>query len=168
MNPEPTRFFAGLALEPALPGSGRIQFETNYDFRRCWNKRCAWAPGIIFRHMWNLPTFSQCGSSFRLCTIEHRCSGRDESSGFQLSPGVYFENNATNATVETTDPGRALITGKWADIGSGRYRKSEASHSPRTRKLRAIHSQWFCRDAGRCHCLLRHAFQYRFYTLGEN
>jgi hypothetical protein len=26
-------------------------------------------------------------------------------------------NNATNATIQTTDPGRALITGKWADIG---------------------------------------------------
>jgi cytochrome c peroxidase len=26
-------------------------------------------------------------------------------------------NTLTNATVQTTDPGRALITGKWADIG---------------------------------------------------
>jgi cytochrome c peroxidase len=26
-------------------------------------------------------------------------------------------NNKTNATVQTTDPGRALITGLWADIG---------------------------------------------------
>jgi cytochrome c peroxidase len=26
-------------------------------------------------------------------------------------------NNTTGATVQTTDPGRAVITGKWADIG---------------------------------------------------
>jgi len=26
-------------------------------------------------------------------------------------------NKTTGETVETTDPGRALITGKWADIG---------------------------------------------------
>jgi cytochrome c peroxidase len=28
-----------------------------------------------------------------------------------------LQNLATGATVQTTDPGRALVTGKWADIG---------------------------------------------------
>ena len=32
-------------------------------------------------------------------------------------PLYTLRNNATGATVRTTDPGRALITGKWADIG---------------------------------------------------
>src|SRR6185369_9583155 len=32
-------------------------------------------------------------------------------------PVFTLVNNATGETVETTDPGRALITGKWADIG---------------------------------------------------
>jgi len=32
-------------------------------------------------------------------------------------PLYTLRNNATGAVVQTTDPGRALITGKWADIG---------------------------------------------------
>ena len=32
-------------------------------------------------------------------------------------PVITLRNNATGETVETTDPGRALITGKWADVG---------------------------------------------------
>ncbi|MEP7053039.1 MAG: hypothetical protein ABJB12_21925 [Pseudomonadota bacterium] len=32
-------------------------------------------------------------------------------------PLYTLRNNATGETVQTTDPGRALITGKWADIG---------------------------------------------------
>jgi cytochrome c peroxidase len=32
-------------------------------------------------------------------------------------PLYTLRNNATGATVQTTDPGKALITGKWADIG---------------------------------------------------
>lgn len=32
-------------------------------------------------------------------------------------PLYTLRNNSTGATVQTTDPGRALITGKWADIG---------------------------------------------------
>ena len=28
-----------------------------------------------------------------------------------------LRNKLTGATVETTDPGRALITGKWVDVG---------------------------------------------------
>lgn len=32
-------------------------------------------------------------------------------------PVMTLRNNATGATVQTTDPGRALITGLWADIG---------------------------------------------------
>lgn len=32
-------------------------------------------------------------------------------------PLYTLRNNATGETVQTTDPGRALITGKWADVG---------------------------------------------------
>jgi cytochrome c peroxidase len=32
-------------------------------------------------------------------------------------PVITLQNNTTGATVQTTDPGRALITGLWADIG---------------------------------------------------
>lgn len=32
-------------------------------------------------------------------------------------PLYTLRNNSTGATVQTTDPGRALITGKWADVG---------------------------------------------------
>ena len=32
-------------------------------------------------------------------------------------PVFTLVNKTTNAVVQTTDPGRALITGKWADIG---------------------------------------------------
>jgi cytochrome c peroxidase len=32
-------------------------------------------------------------------------------------PTYTLRNNATGITVQTTDPGRALISGKWADIG---------------------------------------------------
>jgi cytochrome c peroxidase len=41
-------------------------------------------------------------------------------------------NNATNATIQTTDPGRALITGKWADIGKvkGPILRGLASRAP--------------------------------------
>ena len=32
-------------------------------------------------------------------------------------PVITLQNNATGETVQTTDPGRALVTGLWADIG---------------------------------------------------
>jgi hypothetical protein len=32
-------------------------------------------------------------------------------------PVITLRNNATGAIIQTTDPGRALITGQWADIG---------------------------------------------------
>jgi hypothetical protein len=32
-------------------------------------------------------------------------------------PLYTLRNKATGATIQTTDPGRALISGKWADIG---------------------------------------------------
>src|SRR5205823_3621565 len=32
-------------------------------------------------------------------------------------PLYTLRNKATGALVQTTDPGRALITGKWADVG---------------------------------------------------
>jgi cytochrome c peroxidase len=32
-------------------------------------------------------------------------------------PLYYLKNNTTQETVTTTDPGRAMVTGKWSDIG---------------------------------------------------
>jgi len=41
-------------------------------------------------------------------------------------------NKTTNATMQTTDPGRALVTGKWADIGKlkGPILRGLASRAP--------------------------------------
>jgi cytochrome c peroxidase len=43
-----------------------------------------------------------------------------------------LKNNTTKETVKTTDPGRALITGKWADIGKvkGPILRGLASRAP--------------------------------------
>jgi len=43
----------------------------------------------------------------------------DLSSPLDVSylPVITLRNNITGETVQTTDPGRALITGLWADIG---------------------------------------------------
>jgi cytochrome c peroxidase len=41
----------------------------------------------------------------------------DESQRTPDMPLYTLRNNATGATVKTTDPGKALISGKWADIG---------------------------------------------------
>jgi len=43
----------------------------------------------------------------------------DLTSPLDLSylPVITLQNNATGALIKTTDPGRALITGAWADIG---------------------------------------------------
>jgi hypothetical protein len=45
--------------------------------------------------------------------------GDQDKSPLDLSylPQITLRNTATNETITTTDPGRALITGKWADIG---------------------------------------------------
>jgi cytochrome c peroxidase len=47
-------------------------------------------------------------------------------------PVFTLVNNTTGATVETTDPGRAMITGKWADIGKlkGPILRGLASRAP--------------------------------------
>jgi cytochrome c peroxidase len=39
------------------------------------------------------------------------------SLGVSYLPVITFQNIATGETVQTTDPGRALVTGQWADIG---------------------------------------------------
>jgi hypothetical protein len=41
----------------------------------------------------------------------------DESRRTPDLPLYYLRNNATLQTVTTTDPGRAMVTGKWSDIG---------------------------------------------------
>jgi hypothetical protein len=47
-------------------------------------------------------------------------------------PVFTLVNNTTGATVQTTDPGRAVITGKWADIGKlkGPILRGLASRAP--------------------------------------
>jgi cytochrome c peroxidase len=47
-------------------------------------------------------------------------------------PVFTLVNNATGITIQTTDPGRALITGKWADIGKvkGPVLRALASRAP--------------------------------------
>jgi cytochrome c peroxidase len=41
----------------------------------------------------------------------------DESRRTPDLPLYYLKNNATQQTITTTDPGRAMVTGKWSDIG---------------------------------------------------
>jgi len=47
-------------------------------------------------------------------------------------PVFTLVNNTTNETVQTTDPGRAMITGKWADVGKlkGPILRGLASRAP--------------------------------------
>ena len=37
--------------------------------------------------------------------------------GVDYLPVIKLKNTATGEKISTTDPGRALVTGKWADIG---------------------------------------------------
>jgi cytochrome c peroxidase len=52
--------------------------------------------------------------------------------GVAYLPVITLRNRKTHATVQTTDPGRALITGKWADIGKvkGPILRGLASRAP--------------------------------------
>jgi cytochrome c peroxidase len=58
----------------------------------------------------------------------------DVNSSLDVSylPVFTIMNNATGAVVQTTDPGRALITGNWADIGKvkGPVLRGLASRAP--------------------------------------
>jgi cytochrome c peroxidase len=58
----------------------------------------------------------------------------DVTSPLDISylPVFTLVNNTTHQTVQTTDPGRALITGKWADIGKvkGPVLRGLASRAP--------------------------------------
>ena len=47
-------------------------------------------------------------------------------------PLYTLRNKTTDETIETTDPGRALITGKWKDVGrfKGPILRSVASRPP--------------------------------------
>jgi len=58
----------------------------------------------------------------------------DPASPLDVSylPVFTLQNKATGETVKTTDPGRALITGKWADIGKlkGPVLRGLASRAP--------------------------------------
>ncbi len=52
--------------------------------------------------------------------------------GVSYLPVFTLVNNTTNETVQTTDPGRAIVTGKWADIGKvkGPILRGLASRAP--------------------------------------
>jgi hypothetical protein len=52
--------------------------------------------------------------------------------GVGYLPVITLQNMATGAVVQTTDPGRAMITGKWADIGKlkGPILRGLASRAP--------------------------------------
>lgn len=56
----------------------------------------------------------------------------DESRRTLDMPLYTLRNKTTNETIKTTDPGRALITGKWSDIGrfKGPVLRSVASRPP--------------------------------------
>jgi cytochrome c peroxidase len=58
----------------------------------------------------------------------------DTTSPLDVSylPVFTLKNNTTGDTVKTTDPGRALITGKWVDIGKvkGPILRGLASRAP--------------------------------------
>jgi cytochrome c peroxidase len=47
-------------------------------------------------------------------------------------PVITLQNKSSGATVQTTDPGRALVTGLWADIGKvkGPILRGLASRAP--------------------------------------
>jgi len=65
----------------------------------------------------------------RIGTAEVHPVGGLEVSGL---PVYTFQNRATGQQVKTTDPGRALITGKWKDMSrfKGPTLRSLASHAP--------------------------------------
>ena len=56
----------------------------------------------------------------------------DESRRTPDMPLYTLQNNVTGETIKTTDPGRALITGKWKDVGrfKGPVLRSVASRPP--------------------------------------
>ena len=56
----------------------------------------------------------------------------DESRRTPDMPLYTLQNKVTSETIKTTDPGRALITGKWRDIGrfKGPVLRSVASRPP--------------------------------------
>jgi len=56
----------------------------------------------------------------------------DESRRTADLPLYRLQNNATNQQITTTDPGRAMVTGKWSDIGKfkGPVLRALASRAP--------------------------------------
>jgi cytochrome c peroxidase len=55
------------------------------------------------------------------------------SAGFLLRSGsVFGRRQHTGETLQTTDPGRALVTGKWKDVGrfKGPILRSVAARAP--------------------------------------
>jgi cytochrome c peroxidase len=56
----------------------------------------------------------------------------DASNRTPDMPLYTLKNNATGETIQTTDPGKALISGKWADIGKfkGPILRAVSLHPP--------------------------------------
>jgi cytochrome c peroxidase len=79
-----------------------------------------------------VPRFSQCRQSLRIGATHHRCQRPRQLVGRQVSPGDYFAEQATHEIKRTTDPGRALITGLWKDVGrlKGPVLRGLASRAP--------------------------------------
>ncbi len=77
-------------------------------------------------------------------------------------PLYTLQNKTTSLTVQTTDPGRALITGKWKG-----HRQIQRSNSKRLGRARSLLPQRLCcHTTGRSN-FLRHAIRYRIYKSGE-
>ena len=64
--------------------------------------------------------------------IDIGVASTSNSLGVGYLPVMTLKNIATGATVQTTDPGRALVTGKWADVGKfkGPVLRALASRAP--------------------------------------
>ena len=55
------------------------------------------------------------GDHSGVAAAEHQAHGRRPADADL--PLYTLQNMTTHATVQTTDPGRAMVTGKWADVG---------------------------------------------------
>lgn len=133
-GPKPllTQPFALGANDPGAPGSTNEVFSIfdAWGERSCWfgaSDRAAVADG---QRVFNEKTFDIGGGRTGTCSGCHRSPNVGASSSFKFFdvgvssaerrqsdvPLYTFQNTATGETLQTTDPGRALISGKWADM----------------------------------------------------
>jgi cytochrome c peroxidase len=97
--------------------SGHLQFETNHDFRVAGINDVTGMPASFT---------GTCGTCHDSPNIGHHSVSAPLNIGVadvnspldvRYLPVFTLINNASGETVQTTDPGRAVIAGKWADIG---------------------------------------------------